>query len=132
MNGTRIRLDQSDDQAQQCRFAATARADEDRRFSLRDVEIGWRNRGGFAVRFTDANQLNQRAHRRLASRGKVENTKQSRLIRPEMGEIEIGAGRHRSESFRRMFVGKFGHDCFAAVEMKFAIAEMNGLSAFAE
>ena len=32
-NGTRIRLDQTDDQPQQCRFAATAWADEDRRFS---------------------------------------------------------------------------------------------------
>ena len=38
----------------------------------------------------------------------------------------------RSETFRRVFVGIFGHNFFAALEMKFVIAEVNRLIGFAD
>ena len=62
VNGSSIRLEETDDQAQQGGFAATARTDQDGCFAALESEVGGMERSRAAVRFADAGELNERIH----------------------------------------------------------------------
>ena len=62
-----------------------------------------------------------------SERCKMENRKKLFRIGPDARQLEPGRGSERAKAINGVFVGKFGDDFFAGSEIKFAIAEVNGL-----
>ena len=90
-------------------------------------------KGGRAVvPFADADELNQRAHRWLICHGEMEDGEQFLGIGPDARQLEPGRGSERAKAINGVFVRKFGDYFFAGSEIKFAIAEVNGLRLIAD
>ena len=62
----------------------------------------------------------------------MEDSKQLLRVRPRIRQSKSRVGGEGGKTFPRVFVGKFSDDFFAAREMKFTSAQMNGLEGFTQ
>jgi len=106
-----VRFEQANDQPQHGRFAATARTDEHRGLTTREIEIGRLESGGGAVTFADAVQFDQRVHAaRLIRDYEVKDSEKFLWIGPDVGKAEAGRGGKGNETFLGVLVGKLSDD----------------------
>ena len=99
-----VGLQQADDQAQDCRFAAAARTDQDSRFAARESKVRGRECDVRAETLADAGKSNQIVHAHLVWHGEIEKAKQLRAISPEPLELEPRTSRQTNEAVARVLI----------------------------